>query len=80
MSQKNNQLVWGLLLLFFGCAAALIPSTEECVINEAGECVEEDLFNNEENPNLEKNVVGVLSKLSASLPKVSIKQRTVIVT
>lgn len=80
MSQKNNQLVWGILLLFFGCAAALSPSTEECVLNEAGKCVEEDLCNNEENPNLEENVVGVLSKLIASLPEVSIKQRTVIVT
>lgn len=80
MRHKHNQLVWGILFLFFGCLAAFSPPTQESVINEAGECVEDVLCNNEEHSNLNETVVGILTKLIASLPVVSIKQRTMIVT
>lgn len=80
MRNKHNQLVWGLLFFFFGCVAAFSPPTQESVINEAGECVVDVLCNNEKHSNLNETVVGILTKLIASLPVVSIKQRTVIVT
>lgn len=80
MRHKHNQFVWGLLLLFFGFVAAFSPPTQESVINEAGECVGEVLCNKEEKSNLKETVLGILTELIGSLPVVSIKQRTVIVT
>lgn len=79
MKQSDYQLVWGLLLLCFGYLAAS-TSQPECVKNEAGECLKEDLSNSEESSSVENNAVGELTKLISSLPVVSVQQCTLLLT